>query len=264
MAAIKWSKEELEYLRTHYHLQDNRSLANEMGRSEVALRTKAYRLEIKRGDWRSNRPDLTPSPSLSYIIGVIFGDGSPNMVRRKTGRTNYNIDLFVTDKDFADAFNEALYQVLGRRYAVTPYGNRYQVRGQSKVLYLLLKDRDLDSLRKFIDPFPTDFIRGFSYSEGSACLYRIKGYKYVKIDLPNTNSEVVVFIKSLLQLLNIRAHFHERPIGKKSVKRDGSVIIPKKPMFNLNICDKTSIKIFSEKIGFSIGRKQNRLMEAVA
>jgi len=259
-----WTLDEIAFLKANYPHKENKTLSNEMGRSEVALRTKAHRFSIKRGDWRSNRPDLTPSPSLSYIIGVVFGDGSPNMVRRKTGRTNYNIDLFVTDKDFVDAFNEALYQVLGRRYAVTPYGNSYQVRGQSKVLYFLLKDRNLDSLRKFIDPFPTDFIRGFADSEGSICLYRSNGYKATRIDLPNTNSQVVVFIKSLLQLLNIRAHFHKRPIGKKSVKRDGSVIIPKKPMFRLDICDKASIKIFSEKIGFSIRRKQDKLMEAVA
>jgi len=225
----RWSQDEIEYLKRIYPHKDNRSLANDMGRTEVALRTKAYKLGVKRGDWRTNKPNLTPSPSLSYIIGVVFGDGSPNMVRRKSGRTNYNIDLFVTDRDFVDAFNEALHQVLGRRYAVTPYGNRYQVRGQSKVLYLLLKDRNLDSLREFIDPFPCDFVRGFADSEGYAGIYDNHGYNSARIGLDNTNHEVITFIEEVLfGRFSIRAHFHEHPIGKKSVKRDGSIIIPKK------------------------------------
>lgn len=263
-SGTRWSKDEIEYLKKSYPHKDNRSLSGEMGRSEVALRTKAYRLRITNTyDWRTNKPLLTPSPSLSYLIGVVFGDGSVNMMRRKTGRSNYNIDLDVKDRDFIDIFNDALHDILGKYYSVNQYDGRYQVRGQSKVLYFLLKDKNLGSLRKFIDPFPADFIRGFADSEGSICLYNNNGYKGARIDLANTNHEVMAFIKSLLQSLNIRAHFHERPISKTTTKRDGSVIIPRKPIYQVAIHDKTSIKIFAEEVGFSIGRKQNRLMEAV-
>lgn len=261
--AVRWSTAEIEYIKKNYPHKDNRSLGNEMGRSELALRTKAYKLGIKRGDWRSNKPNLTPSPSLSYIIGVVFGDGSPNMVTRKTGRTNYNIDLFVEDRDFIDAFNDALYDILSRRYAVNPYGNRYQVRGQSKTLYFLLKDRNLDSLRQFIDPFPADFLRGFADSEGSPCVYSNNGYKDRRLELSNTNHEIVAFIVMLLQRLGIRTHSSERPPGKTSIKRDGSLITSRKTLHLIVIHDKASLKIFAEEVGFSIGRKQKKLMEAI-
>lgn len=259
----RWSASEIEYLMQNYPHKDNLSLANDMGRTEVALRTKAYKLGVKRGDWRSNKPNLTPSPSLSYIIGVVFGDGSPNMATRKTGRTNYNIDLFVTDKDFTDAFNDALYQILGRRYAVQLYGDRYQVRGQSKTLYFLLKDRDLDSLKEFVDPFPADFIRGFADSEGSIGVYSNNGYKGARLGLCNTNHEVMPFIEMLLQKFGIRTHSSEHPPGRTSIKRDGSLITSRKLLYRIVIHDKASLKIFAEEVGFSIGRKQEKLMEAV-
>ena len=259
----KWSASEIEYLKQNYPLKDNLSLANDMGRTEVALRTKAYKLGVKRGDWRSNKPNLTPSPSLSYIVGVVFGDGSPNMGTRKTGRTNYNIDLFVEDRDFIDTFNDALYDILGKRYAVNPYGNRYQVRGQSKILYFMLKDRNLDSLRQFIDPFPADFIRGFADSEGSICVYNNNGYKGATLELSNTNLEVIAFIEILLQRFGIRTHSSERPPSKTSIKRDGSLITSRKPLHLIVSHDKASLKTFAEEVGFSIGRKQKKLMEAI-
>lgn len=266
MKGTKWSQDEIEYLKKNYPHKDNLSLSREMGRSEFALRTKAYRLRITNMyDWRTNKPRLTPSPSLSYLIGVVFGDGSVNMMRRKTGRTNYNIDLFVKDRDFAEAFNEALYQVLGGRYAINQWQDgRYQVRGQSKILYLMLKDRNLDSLNQFIEPFPADFIRGFADSEGTIGVYNNNGYKAARIQLYNTDHDAIRFIEWLLQSLNIRTHFSERSAGKTSIKRDGSLITSRKPIYQIAIHDKASIKIFAGKVGFSIGRKQNRLMEAVA
>lgn len=264
MKGTKWSQDEIEYLEKNYPHKDNRSLGNEMGRSELALRTKAYRLEITNMyDWRTNKPLLVPSPSLSYLIGVVFGDGSVNMMRRKTGRTNYNIDLDVKDRDFIDTFNDALHDILGKYYSVNQYDGRYQVRGQSKVLYFLLKDRDIDSLRKFIEPFPADFIKGFADSEGWITIYNNNGYKGVSLGLANTNQGIIAFIEMLLQKFGVRTHFYERPIGKTSIKHDGSIITPRKPIFNLVIHDKTSIRLFAEAIGFSIERKQKRLMEAI-
>lgn len=261
----KWSQDEIEYLKKNYPHKDNLSLSGEMGRSEVALRTKAYRLRITNTyDWRTNKPLLTPSPSLSYLIGVVFGDGSVNMMRRKTGRTNYNIDLDVKDRDFIDTFNDALHDILGKYYSVNQYDGRYQVRGQSKVLYFLLKDKNLDSLRKFIDPFPAEFIRGFVDSEGSICLWSNHGYKGARLDFANTNHEVIAFTEMLLQRFGIRTHSSERHAGKTSTKRDGSLITSRKSLYQIAIHDKASLKIFAEKVGFSIGRKQNRLMEAVA
>jgi len=83
------------------------------------------------------------------------------------------------------------------------------------------------------------------------------------IGLANTNRGVIYLIDSLLQNYGIRTHLTERPPGKTTFKADGSRITSRKPIFNLVIHDKASLKIFAEKIGFTIARKKNKLSEAL-
>jgi len=261
-SGTRWSADELERFRGNYPHKSNRSLSVEMGRSEVALRTKACKLGIKRCDWRTNKPNLTPSPSLSYIIGVIFGDGYVDKSNKK--RTNYNIDLDVNDRDFIDTFNEALYHVIGKRYSIQSHDGRYQVRGQSKFIYFLLKDKNLATLTKFIEPFPLDFIRGFADSEGSICVYNNNGYTSAKIIFCNTNLEVMEYIRQLLIHLGIIITIHSRETdGKIGIKKDGSIIRSHKVLYRMEINRKADISKYASVVNFSIARKQNKLLEFV-
>jgi intein-encoded DNA endonuclease-like protein len=258
-----WSLDDIKYLRENYPTKTNTVLMKEMDRSDSALRTKADRLGIgKNYNWKINKVNLTPSPSLSYLIGVIFGDGCVTIMERPTGRTNYNIDLDVIDRDFVDAFNDALFGVLGKRYAVCQFANRYQVRGQSKILYTLLKGKDVNRVKHLIEPFPCDFIRGFADSEGSVCISKCNGYPWLKISIGCTNQVVIEYINSLLKAQNVRSAITtKQPSGRFSIKKDGSIIVSKKMMYILNIYDKSSMKLYTDKIGFSIARKQNTLLE---
>jgi intein-encoded DNA endonuclease-like protein len=258
-----WTPEDLQYLKDNYPVKTNAVLMQEMNRSDTSLRTKADRLGIeKKYNWKINKVDLTPSPSLSYLIGVIFGDGCVTIMERPTGRTNYNIDLDVIDKDFVDAFNDALFVVLGKRYAVCQFANRYQVRGQSKILYELLKGKDINKVKHLVEPFPCNFIRGFADSEGSVCISKCNGYPWLKIAIGCTNQAVIEYINSLLKAQTIRSTVvMKQPSGRFGIKKDGSIIVSKKMMYILNIYDKSSMKLYTDKIGFSIARKQNTLLE---
>jgi intein-encoded DNA endonuclease-like protein len=49
-----------------------------------------------------------PTAALSYVVGVMLGDGSMSI----TGDHNYKLKLRVTDRDFAEAFADAVGIVL--------------------------------------------------------------------------------------------------------------------------------------------------------
>ena len=83
--------------------------------------------------------DLSPSPELSYIIGVYFGDGNI-YYRKKTGA--YYFRVKVVDKDFAEVVKDDLIKI-GLNPTVSHIeektrSNRWYVEASSKSLYKFL------------------------------------------------------------------------------------------------------------------------------
>jgi len=197
-----------------------------------------------------NMPNLSPSPELSYIIGAILGDGSVFKSQR-----HYAIALSVCDYDFIMEFNRCICSILGRKklYSVMRdrrrernYSDRYRIRFSSKVLFHFLHNRTIKDFQEIIDKYPAEFVRGFADAEGSVFYKKGKKQNVIRVglSLANTNYNLLKFLKEVL----------EKHFGIKSY------IEPNK----LVIWSRENIKKFYKYIGFTIKRKQNRLINVVS
>jgi intein-encoded DNA endonuclease-like protein len=202
---------------------------------------------------------LRPSKELSYMIGVVAGDGYACRDRHAANYNRVRIGLKVKDREFAAEFGRCLAKVL-RRQPIKPkyYSGRYVAEVHSQTLYeLLVKPLNLDKLKKYIEHCErcvAAFIRGFADSEGTVDK---GGY----IRLSNTDRGLLEYVKDLLKRLGIEA------TGPWPERRQGKPFYDCKTMktYTYNK-DKYYIYIrtssntsFYKKIGFTIRRKQRRL-----
>jgi len=207
--------------------------------------------------------NLSPSPSLAYLIGVVYGDGNLNATRHE-----YNIRLLTKDRSFAESFASCVYEIRdSQKPKVTPYKSSYFcVKVASKKLYRFLSDKEACSL--VIERFPADFIRGFADSEGSVVFgwktdKRCKQpYRYGTIEISNSSLELISLVRSLLfRCFGIRSYIHlyTKKGAVKNIK--GKKFSAKRNSYLLCIYKKADINKFHRYIGFSIKRKAEKLEE---
>jgi len=191
---------------------------------------------------RMNVIDKRPSPELSYVLGVIDGDGWFYKIKEKYLR--YNIGLGATDKEFIDEFNRCLSIVLKRSISpirvgqITKGGKKYYcVQMTSRDLYNFL-NQDIEELGSYIEAFPTNYLRGLYDSDGD-----VGTNKHNKcVRLGSINRDKLQYARFLLSQLGI--HSHINPEGK---------------YYRLVIGRISDIKKFRRYIGFTIERKQKSL-----
>ncbi|MFH7835500.1 MAG: LAGLIDADG family homing endonuclease [Candidatus Aenigmatarchaeota archaeon] len=204
--------------------------------------------------------DGKPSPKLSFIIGVIFSDGS----KRFDGK-GYRLRLGVIDKEFAEEFGKALAKVLGKKEPYKPFWNKsrkeWVVEIYSILLYKFL-DRPLEELKPYIEHSKktvSAFLRALFDGEGSMYKYRRKLIIY------NTNKELLNYVKYLL-----KKYFNIDATGPHLAIKSGKVVhfpnekITKttKDYYYLYTCT-NSLFNFYKYIGFTIKRKQQNLIKAI-
>jgi len=209
-----------------------------------------------------NKFDDRPSPELSYIIGVILGDG----FKRFDGK-GYLLRLAVDDKEFAEEFGKCLAKVLGRK-PYKPYWNKkpkqWIVAGCSILLYKFL-DKPLEELKPCIEYSKNTisaFLRALFDGEGSM---HVNAKYYMRtLRLYNTNEELLNYAKYLL-----KKYFKINATGPHLARKKGEVINivgvirkTKKDYYYLYIHAK-SLSDFCKYIGFTIERKQKRLIRAI-
>jgi hypothetical protein len=249
----KWLTKEIELLRKNYGKSPTRDITKIIKRTKSAIRHKASKLGLRSNLWVAPyRPNLKPSSSLSYVIGVILGDG--NLYASK--QANYGVNLpSIIDLDFAEEYSRQVSTILGRNQ---PYsiGNTkgwhgrhsYRVQASSKILYEFLKNKELNSLKPLLESYPAEFIRGFFDSEGGA--YFRKQHKHgilVQVGVTNNNLSILRYIQQLL---------HERFSIISSISKDGK-------SYKLRICQQKAIVEYAQHIGFSIRRKSVKLQETI-
>ena len=137
-------------------------------------------------------------PGLSYILGVVKGDGS--CFRRSEG--SYRIRLQVKDREFADSFVEALKRLglKGRLYRTNR--NQWSVNSDSKQVFQAL---NTGTWRRIAEAYPIEFIRGFYESEGSASV-NTKGA--LNITLTNTDDDLLTWLIPMFAQLGWRVSLH--------------------------------------------------------
>lgn len=206
------------------------------------------------------------SPELAYIYGVLIGDGSLELSH------SYRVNLNVNDKDFAYAFAEALKKwsnlkpTINKRKVFgnhqTKYGDwirtdniQHVVRlGSKQAVEFLLSNVEcrtydwqvpksvLDSKNEIIKG---NFLKGFYDSEGSV-IYD-KKYNNKRIDLMIFKTTGIKDIQMILSELGIKSILKNEKHG----------------MCLLRIIGKNNLRLFLDKINFTIFRKRNTLEKAL-
>jgi len=183
--------------------KNQQTILNWMRRSGVPTRTRseAAKLAYKKSERIRNalststiiKPDLEPSLSLCYIIGVLLGDGYINVYK-----DNYRVGLQVKSRRFAEDFSRALGKVgLHPSIWVRKRGH-YVVTATSKLFVEWFAKMSLSDIRTLISKkgsYAKAFIKGFYDSEGTT-----------RGRMSNSKREIIQLVKSALENLG----FHPR------------------------------------------------------
>ncbi len=211
-------------------------------------------------------PNLEPSEELSYLLGVLKGDGCIYKTTNKGNRdkADYLIQLGVKDLDFAIAFNDTLEKIFFRKATIITIkngsGKLFRVALRVKFFYKWYKNQKFSELCKIVEEYPSGFIRGFFDSEGSIGIAsRHKENLYLSIRFANSNIQTLTFIKKLLKNnFNIESTIKKRIVNARTI--DGRLCNFTKPVYVLGFYRKAYIETFFNEIGTSIKRKS---MEAI-
>jgi len=160
-------------------------------------------------------PDIRISPRLSYILGVVFGDGFVQL-RCQYGRTRGFIYLKAYGYSFHKSFADALRDIglrprireCKKPLPVSPSRQEevfYQTSAMSIRFAHFLKDLKANphKLRYYVLPYPLDFLRGIYESDGN-----LRTGKAAYIGFTNTDRSLVDLIMECLSALNLPHHFY--------------------------------------------------------
>lgn len=222
---------------------------------------------IRQGHPHTFKPK--PSSELSYIIGVVQGDGDLNLCSPLSERSGRRIRLRSKDKDFVEKFALSTTKLLEKKkpYKVTVNGGQYVSCAYSYYLFEFLK-KPLEELKPFIEAHPIEFIKGMIDSEGSVQvnIWCWKNWENltIKIVLANTNLELLLYLKELLKkYCNIESNIKLSHKKGSKFKCNDNTFTRKKNAYDLVIGKINDVKLFASLIGFSINRKQEKLLDAI-
>lgn len=203
-----------------------------------------------------NKFDGKPSPELANIIGAILSDGD----RRKY---QHSLRLRVKDYEYDCEFGRCLAKVLGREKPYKPFWSRSEGRFVVEVCSILLYkflDRPWWELTPYVEHCKNcvaAFLRAFFDGEGS-----ITG---VTLVLYNTDKEILLFVQKCLQKyfgIATAGPYRSKKAGLFRDSRSGKIYRSEKTCHRLRVCSE-SLPLFYQHIGFTIERKQHRLVVAV-
>jgi len=209
------------------------------------------------------------SPELAYIIGVCYGDADLPKYPKPRERSGYRIRLRAKDRDFVEKFTSNIAILLGKNKQNTIgfEKGQYRIILHSYYLHKFLK-RPLDDMKPFVESYPAEFIKGLTDSEGSAKVSISKWDRWrwlsLGISITSSNLELLRYTRKLLN-----RHFKIGSIIKPNHKagssfwKDGKKFIRNKDAYELIIGKLDDVRLFSYSIGFSITRKQQKLIDAV-
>lgn len=219
-----------------------------------------------------NKFNPISSKELSYVLGVMFGDGNLFFDKNKK---DFVIRLDAIDKDFVIFFSKNVSKLLNKNkdYSVCAVKHKnmisimYSTRARSKELYYFLKNLkvDFEKVKPFAEKFPKEFIQGLADSEGCPLISARKNFLVRVCVAVSTNKELLLFVKKLLwKKFFIKSNFY---LSKKAGITDsiinGRSITRSKNLYALQISNFDNVKKFSKEIGFSIQRKNQKLFDAI-
>jgi len=225
----KWNSEEEGYLLESYERKPAKEVARVLGRTVVAVYIKARKMGLRRF-----KPDLELSPTLSYLLGALLGDGCAYVQGQKDKRS-YIIQLATTEKKFAECVSEAFKRI--NICSILDYVRKkgqWRVRACNKYFFDYLKGLTLDQLKQLTERKKNciAFLKGFYEAEG----YFHKNHQpnNPDITISNTNAELLNFVKKSLERLGFHPCFYK--VCKGTEKR--------KPLYRVDLCRTPEVKRF--------------------
>jgi len=215
-----------------------------------------------------NRFHFAESRELSYVIGVILGDGQ---IKIELKNYAYRVRLRVKDKEFAEKFAECMQKILKTKKAnkifteldrTRGYRRRFVASVGSKEFVEFLKSNKED-LSNLAEKYPADFLRGLFDSEGFTSISPNMQFQ-IGIGMANTNLILLRKVKNILQKeFGIKSHITVSMKKNEEVKIWNKIYHANKNVYCLAIHKYEHIKKFSQLIRFTIYRKQEKLEEAI-
>jgi hypothetical protein len=170
-------------------------------------------------------PKLTPSNDLSYIVGVLKGDGSVGIYEFKWKSNpkykpfkHHIVTLGVKSEDFANSFKKSI-EGIGLRVSFLKYRGYYICRFCNKCFVLWYKGLLIDDIKNILikTDYKKEFIRGFFESEGS--YFYESGLKYPYITITNSDKKLMFFVYELIKSFGFNPRFYEMSRSKTAYKQ---------------------------------------------
>lgn len=144
--------------------------------------------------------NLAPSPTLSYVLGVVLGDGCAIWDESKP---RYVVKLGNNNEAFVEEFGEAL-KSLGFKPRIYDYIDKrpwkrepivfHTVVASSKHFVGWYKSLELGEIEEIVEPYSREFLRGFYQSEGC---YR-NNPKHCTLSMSNNNIKLLRIVQRFL------------------------------------------------------------------
>ncbi len=202
-----------------------------------------------------------PSIELTYVIGVLFGDGYLYIDKVKRGNS-YRIGVGVEDYEFAETFSKNMARLLNKK-VVKPYWNKsnnaWEVTYYSKAFHVWYKEQNLDTLKPYIEysrETVANFLRGLYDSDGNHYIYK---ERYNQIHLYNNNLKLLKYVRHLLEKyfnIHTTGPYLHIEAGAESKMGNGQTAKTNHNNYQISIYRKQHVQRFLNMIGFSIGEKQ--------
>ena len=206
-----------------------------------------------------SRPNIMPiraCPELGYVVGVLMSDCA------RTDRT----DMEAKDRDFVEAFRNALRAVTGKEYSkrgrYRRYGDevdeRYVVYLGGSPLKYLAKSR-LYMVVEHV--YPAEFIRGLFDGDGGV---NVAAGKHFGVSIPVSSSDLRLldFAQEL-----VRRKFGMRPRREVACEEGEEVVVRRrcrtKRVDSVILEGRKDLEMLAERVGFSIERKRVELEDAL-
>jgi len=212
-----------------------------------------------------NKFDEKPSPELGYVIGAMLSDGCLYF----DGKNYlYLLLLAVNDKEYAEEFGRCLAKVLGKKEPYKPFWNKnlkqWVVKESSIQLFEFL-NRPFEELKFYIEYSKenvTSFLRALFDGDGSIYV-KIKGERRKRqLYLHNTNEKLLGYVQYLLkEYFGINSTLH-LATKKGSIRHFPNKITKTTKDYYYLYVHVRGLLNFYKHIGFTIKRKQQRLIKA--
>lgn len=105
--ADEWTDLELKKLEIEYPLKPSSKLAEEMGRTQEAVKTRARKEGIQKEDYHTLKYDLAKTqpknfeknPENSFLAGIAAGEATFTTNKNKAGRPQYTFRILMAERD---------------------------------------------------------------------------------------------------------------------------------------------------------------------